>query len=300
MSYGLLAAITYLAALGGLREVGYLSLSDLVTQVIVVVQSGLFFTGIWGYLMSIQAGRQDMGQLAHARAWLASGQQAHARLREMLSASPPTGLLRELIEWALLAVKVPGFSMPAIGGMRSGGDLRPLAQLLVTLGLLGTFLGFVQVVGAMRSPSADLISVLGQILGGMDQALGTSIVGLVGYAMLSGLTLTLNHRQRPLSHGIEELSRRILLLVAREPSPVEVLCEELRQLPATLSDAVEASVHTPLRQALEEGAQRVGQMVSRLEAGVQRLEERANLKPERGDGSHGGDQCRAQSPPSCA
>ena len=53
----------------------------------------------------------------------------------------------------------------------------------MTLGLLGTFLGLVQAMATLRTESTDIIGVLASLLGGIDQALGSSIVGLMGYTL---------------------------------------------------------------------------------------------------------------------
>jgi outer membrane murein-binding lipoprotein Lpp len=265
MHVGLVAILAYLVALGGLTTLEYLVLLDPLTQAIVAVQSVLYAAGVVGYLRNTRTVAAESQQLAAVRARLEAliptlqQRQAHQpftphEAQELIEALLPdaddaSSPLQHALRWALAAVRTSGGTRAPMPAGRDHTDLRPLPPLLLTLGLLGTFLGLVRAMATLRTAATDIVGVLAMLLGGVDQALGTSIVGLVGSALLGGLYAHGARRQQQVQTAIEHFVTCDLLPVLWCSSPEEEGLRGLQRLPEALGWA--------LRDAVQEAVDRV-------------------------------------------
>ncbi|MGB1242430.1 MAG: MotA/TolQ/ExbB proton channel family protein [Chitinophagales bacterium] len=175
----------------------------------------------------------------------------------------------------------------------SGNMIRFIANSMIFVGLLGTFLGIIQSAQGFESalkgspgggPSASYNDI-SAIIGGLDKALGTSIVGVISSLILGFMLLSVRNFQHSLITKLEEVSMlRILPYYRKEQSfsmheamvdSIErILPETMRQATSKLQEAAELLKDSTARLYSSQG--NVLDLVTNLQSAVQSLDNNAS------------------------
>lgn len=175
----------------------------------------------------------------------------------------------------------------------SGNMIRFIANSMIFVGLLGTFLGIIQSAQGFESalkgspgggPSASYNDI-SAIIGGLDKALGTSIVGVISSLILGFMLLSVRNFQHQLITRLEEVSMlRILPYYRKEQSfsmheaivdSIErILPETMRQATSKLQEAAELLKDSTARLYSSQG--NVLDLVTNLQSAVQSLDNNAS------------------------
>ncbi len=175
----------------------------------------------------------------------------------------------------------------------SGNMIRFIANSMIFVGLLGTFLGIIQSAQGFESalkgsptggPSASYNDI-SAIIGGLDKALGTSIVGVIASLILGFMLLSVRNFQHHLISRLEEVSMlRILPYYRKEQSfsmqeaiteSVEkILPETVRRATESLKEAAELLKDSTARLYNSQG--NVLNLVTNLQSAVQNLDNNAS------------------------
>ncbi|MGB0929836.1 MAG: MotA/TolQ/ExbB proton channel family protein [Chitinophagales bacterium] len=175
----------------------------------------------------------------------------------------------------------------------SGNMIRFIANSMIFVGLLGTFLGIIQSAQGFESalkgspgggPSASYNDI-SAIIGGLDKALGTSIVGVISSLILGFMLLSVRNFQHSLITRLEEVSMlRILPYYRKEQSfsmheamvdSIEkILPETMRQATSKLQEAAELLKDSTARLYSSQG--NVLDLVTNLQSAVQSLDNNAS------------------------
>lgn len=130
----------------------------------------------------------------------------------------------------------------------SGNLVRFIASSIVFVGLLGTFLGIIQSAqgfdAAFSSGSAaQPYENVSAIIGGLDKALGTSIVGIIASLILSLMVMAVKNYQHSIVMKLEEASMLNILPYFKQ--------EESHLMTRILTESIENVLPRVLRQAME-------------------------------------------------
>ncbi|MGB1241739.1 MAG: MotA/TolQ/ExbB proton channel family protein [Chitinophagales bacterium] len=171
----------------------------------------------------------------------------------------------------------------------SGNMIRYIANSMIFVGLLGTFLGIIQSAQGFESalkasptgaPSASYNDI-SAIIGGLDKALGTSIVGVISSLILGFMLLAVKNLQHHLITRLEEVSMlRILPYYRKEQSfsMHEAIADSVeRILPQTMKNATErlqeaAGLLKDSTERLYSSQGNVMNLVTNIQAAVQSLD----------------------------
>ncbi|MEZ4887716.1 MAG: MotA/TolQ/ExbB proton channel family protein [Chitinophagales bacterium] len=171
----------------------------------------------------------------------------------------------------------------------SGNMIRFIANAMIFVGLLGTFLGIIQSAQGFESalkgsptggPSASYNDI-SAIIGGLDKALGTSIVGVIASLILGFMLLSVKNFQHHLVTRLEEVSMlRILPFYRKEQSfsmheamvdSIEkILPETMRQATSKLQEAAQLLKDSTERLYSSQG--NVLNLITNLQSAVQSLD----------------------------
>jgi len=175
----------------------------------------------------------------------------------------------------------------------SGNMIRYIANSMIFVGLLGTFLGIIQSAQGFESalkasptgaPSASYNDI-SSIIGGLDKALGTSIVGVISSLILGFMLLAVKNFQHQLITRLEEVSMlRILPYYRKEQSfsMHEAITDSIeRILPQTMKDATErlkeaAGLLKDSTERLYSSQGNVMNLVTNIQSAVQSLDSNAS------------------------
>ncbi len=180
---------------------------------------------------------------------------SRGNLEDVKSSLPDSWIkdrINKVASLALLQAEIKEQQMSKIVEERykvSGNMIRYIANSMIFVGLLGTFLGIIQSAQGFENalkasptgaPSASYNDI-SAIIGGLDKALGTSIVGVIASLILGFMLLSVKNFQHRLIGRLEEVSMlRVLPYYRKEQrfSMQEALAESIEKiLPETLRSA---------------------------------------------------------------
>ncbi len=216
-------------------------------------------------------------------------------LEEIKSSLPESWIkdrINKVASLAMLNAEIKEQQMSKIVEERyrvSGNMIRYIANSMIFVGLLGTFLGIIQSAQGFESalkasptgaPSASYNDI-SAIIGGLDKALGTSIVGVISSLILGFMLLSVKNMQHHLITRLEEVSMlRILPYYRKEQSfsMHEAITDSIeRILPQTMKNATErlqeaAGLLKDSTERLYNSQGNVMDLVTNMQAAVQSLD----------------------------